>query len=358
MVVSARMRILELSASIYCFAGNFAYHCRSIFAIYSAFRRLAFMSFPHLHLISARDLSTDDILTIFERSDDYLRFLRSSDRKRNDLNGVSVVLAFFENSTRTRVSFELAAKRLSAEVTAFQSAASSVAKGETLLDTILNIETMKVDILIMRHHHSGAHEFLASRQGRVQSSIVNAGDGQHEHPTQGLLDAFTLYQKFGSSPSALKGLRYCLVGDILHSRVARSNIPIFQALGAEVAVCGPGTLMPNLDAFGVKIFSHIDEAVEWADALNVLRIQHERMQQGLIPTLREFTHFFALKRRHIEQKPELAILHPGPINRGVELEAEVADAAQSLILSQVERGVAVRMAVLALLSESRARVKA
>lgn len=358
MVVSARMRILELSASIYCFAGNFAYHCRSIFAIYSAFRRLAFMSFPHLHLISARDLSADDILTIFERSDDYLRFLRSSDRKRNDLNGVSVVLAFFENSTRTRVSFELAAKRLSAEVTAFQSAASSVAKGETLLDTILNIETMKVDILIMRHHHSGAHEFLASRQGRVQSSIVNAGDGQHEHPTQGLLDAFTLYQKFGSSPSALKGLRYCLVGDILHSRVARSNIPIFQALGAEVAVCGPGTLMPNLDAFGVKIFSHIDEAVEWADALNVLRIQHERMQQGLIPTLREFTHFFALKRRHIEQKPELAILHPGPINRGVELEAEVADAAQSLILSQVERGVAVRMAVLALLSESRARVKA
>jgi aspartate carbamoyltransferase catalytic subunit len=352
------MRILELSASIYCFAGNFAYHCRSIFAIYSAFRRLAFMSFPHLHLISARDLSADDILTIFERSDDYLRFLRSSDRKRNDLNGVSVVLAFFENSTRTRVSFELAAKRLSAEVTAFQSAASSVAKGETLLDTILNIETMKVDILIMRHHHSGAHEFLASRQGRVQSSIVNAGDGQHEHPTQGLLDAFTLYQKFGSSPSALKGLRYCLVGDILHSRVARSNIPIFQALGAEVAVCGPGTLMPNLDAFGVKIFSHIDEAVEWADALNVLRIQHERMQQGLIPTLREFTHFFALKRRHIEQKPELAILHPGPINRGVELEAEVADAAQSLILSQVERGVAVRMAVLALLSESRARVKA
>jgi aspartate carbamoyltransferase catalytic subunit len=352
------MRILELSASIYCFAGNFAYHCRSIFAIYSAFRRLAFMSFPHLHLISARDLSADDILTIFERSDDYLRFLRSSDRKRNDLNGVSVVLAFFENSTRTRVSFELAAKRLSAEVTAFQSAASSVAKGETLLDTILNIETMKVDILVMRHHHSGAHEFLASRQGRVQSSIVNAGDGQHEHPTQGLLDAFTLYQKFGSSPSALKGLRYCLVGDILHSRVARSNIPIFQALGAEVAVCGPGTLMPNLDAFGVKIFSHIDEAVEWADALNVLRIQHERMQQGLIPTLREFTHFFALKRRHIEQKPELAILHPGPINRGVELEAEVADAAQSLILSQVERGVAVRMAVLTLLSESRARVKA
>ena len=344
------------------------FHFFSIFILYCLSRKITrlyfsqtyptlftIMSFPHLHLISARDLSADDILAIFERSDDYLRFLRSSDRKRNDLNGVSVVLAFFENSTRTRVSFELAAKRLSAEVTAFQAAASSVAKGETLLDTILNIETMKVDILIMRHHHSGAHEFLAARQGRVQSSIVNAGDGQHEHPTQGLLDAFTLYQKFGASPSSLKGLRYCLVGDILHSRVARSNIPIFQALGAEVAVCGPGTLMPNLDAFGVKIFSHIDEAVEWADALNVLRIQHERMQQGLIPTLREFIHSFALKRRHIEQKPELAILHPGPINRGVELEAEVADAAQSLILSQVERGVAVRMAVLTLLAETRAR---
>lgn len=311
------------------------------------------MPFLHHHLISARDLSADDILSIFERSGEYMDFLRSSDRKRNDLNGVSVVLAFFENSTRTRVSFELAAKRLSAEVTAFQAAASSVAKGETLLDTVLNIETMKVDILIMRHHHSGAHEFLTAHEGRVQSSIVNAGDGQHEHPTQGLLDAFTLYQKFGSSSGLLKGMKYCLVGDILHSRVARSNIPIFQALGAEVGVCGPGTLMPNLDAFGVKLFSHIDDAVEWADALNVLRIQHERMQQGLIPTLREFVQQFAVKRHHIEQKPGLAILHPGPINRGIELEAEVADAAQSLILSQVERGVAVRMAVLSLLADVR-----
>jgi aspartate carbamoyltransferase catalytic subunit len=311
------------------------------------------MTFPHKHLISGRDLAADDIVMIFDRSREYLDFLRlsdrSTDRKRNDLQGVSVVLAFFENSTRTRVSFELAAKRLGAEVTAFQAAASSVAKGETLLDTILNIETMKVDILVMRHHHSGAHEFLALQKKRVQSSIVNAGDGQHEHPTQGLLDAFTLHEKFGS----LRGMRYCLVGDILHSRVARSNIPIFQALGAEVAVCGPGTLMPNLDAFGVKIFSHIDEAVAWADALNVLRIQHERMQQGLIPTLREFIRHFGVKRHHIEQKPSLAILHPGPINRGIELEAEVADAAQSLILSQVERGVVVRMAVLSLLAEHR-----
>ncbi|MCS6808812.1 MAG: aspartate carbamoyltransferase catalytic subunit [Bacteroidota bacterium] len=311
------------------------------------------MPFSHYHIISARDLSADDILAIFDRSHEYLSFLRSSDRKRHDLNGVSVVLAFFENSTRTRVSFELAAKRLSAEVTVFQAASSSVAKGETLLDTVLNIETMKVDILVMRHHHSGAHEFLALRKGRVQSSLVNAGAGQHEHPTQGLLDAFTLFQKFGSPTSMLRGMRYCLVGDILHSRVARSSIPIFQTLGAEVAVCGPGTLMPNLEAFGVRIFSHIDEAVEWADALNVLRIQHERMQVGLIPSLREYVQYFGVKHYHIQRKPSLAILHPGPINRGIELEAEVADAAQSLILSQVERGVAVRMAVLALLAEAR-----
>lgn len=307
------------------------------------------MSFRHRHLISARDLSKHDIECVFERATDYLEFLRSSDRKKNDLQGVSVVLAFFENSTRTKVSFEIAAKRLSAEVTSFQPSSSSVAKGETLLDTILNIEAMNVDILVMRHHYSGAHKFLAQQAERVQSNIINAGDGQHEHPTQGLLDAFTLHQKYGS----LAGMKYCLVGDILHSRVARSNIPIFQALGAEVAVCGPGTLMPDLDALGVRIFSHIDEAVRWADALNVLRIQHERMQQGLIPTLREFINQFGVKRKHIEQKPALAVLHPGPINRGIELEAEVADAVQSLILSQVERGVAVRMAVLALIADVR-----
>lgn len=310
--------------------------------------------FTHRHLISAYQLSEADILLLFEHAAEYLDFLRSSDRKKNDLQGVSVVLAFFENSTRTRVSFEIAAKRLGAEVTGFQSTASSMNKGETLLDTILNIEAMNVDILVMRHLHSGAHEFLATRHGapngRITGSIVNAGDGQHEHPTQGLLDAFTMYQKYGS----LKGLRYCLVGDILHSRVARSNIPLFQALGAEVAVCGPGTLMPpGLSVLGVRLFNRIDEVIEWADAINVLRIQHERMQQGLIPSLREYIRYFGVKRHHLQQKPSLSVLHPGPINRGIELEADVADAAQSLILSQVERGVAIRMAVLYLIALAR-----
>jgi aspartate carbamoyltransferase catalytic subunit len=310
------------------------------------------------HLISAYDLSREDIMHIFARTAEYLTVLHAPQRQTKDLQGVSVVLAFFENSTRTRVSFEIAAKRLSAEVTGFQAASSSVNKGETLLDTVLNIEAMNVDILVMRHAASGAHEFLTSRAPRVQSSIINAGDGQHEHPTQALLDAFTMAQKFASSASqmqsALQGMRYCLVGDILHSRVARSSIPVFKALGAEVAVCGPGTLMPpDLSALGVRMFKHIDDAVQWADALNVLRIQHERMQQGLIPTLREFVRYFGVKHSHIEQKPHLAILHPGPINRGIELESEVADAAQSLILSQVERGVAVRMAVLKLIADAR-----
>lgn len=322
-------------------------------------------SFPHRHLVSARQLSREDVLHIFDRASDYLDFLRSPDRKssdkKHDLNGVSVVLAFFENSTRTRVSFEIAAKRLGAEVTGFQAAASSVSKGETLLDTVLNIEAMKVDILVMRHSQSGAHQFLVNQSEapfhRVMSSVVNAGDGQHEHPTQGLLDAFTMYHKFGGTADCLRGMKFCLVGDILHSRVARSNIAIFRALGAEVAVCGPGTLMPaDRNALGVQIFRHIDEAVDWADALNVLRIQHERMQQGMIPTLREFISCFGVKRHHIERKPDLQILHPGPINRGIELESEVADAAQSLILSQVERGMAVRMAALALIAERRKEI--
>jgi aspartate carbamoyltransferase catalytic subunit len=318
-------------------------------------------SISHEHLLSARHLSAADILTLFGKASAYLDFLRSGDRKSTELSGVSVVLAFFENSTRTRVSFEIAAKRLGAEVTGIQAAASSVSKGETLLDTILNVEAMNVDILVMRHQHSGAHQFLANQATeplrRVRSRIVNAGDGQHQHPTQGLLDAFTMFQKFGSTPDCLRGMRFCLVGDILHSRVARSNIPVFQSLGAELAVCGPGTLMPlEINALGIpnalpiQVFKHIDEAVEWADALNVLRIQHERMQQGMIPTLREFIACFGVKRHHIQQKPHLLVLHPGPINRGIELESDVADAAQSLILSQVERGVAVRMAVLAALA--------
>jgi aspartate carbamoyltransferase catalytic subunit len=298
------------------------------------------MPFTLPHLTSAFALSRSDIEALFDSAKQYHAMLQSGIKRTDTLQGVSVVLAFFENSTRTRMSFEIAAKRLSAEITGFQAAASSINKGETLLDTIRNIEAMHVDILVMRHSSSGAHEFI---RRHAQCRVVNAGDGQHEHPTQALLDAFTLAKKFGS----LHGMRYCLVGDILHSRVARSNIPIFKALGAEVGVCAPGTLLPrDIASFGVRTFSHIDSAVAWADAMNVLRIQFERQDQGLIPTIREYTEWFGVKDVHLRSKPDIAILHPGPINRGIELEASVADAAQSLILPQVEHGVAIRMAVL------------
>ncbi len=303
-------------------------------------------AFRHRHLLSAEQLSHDDIHYLFSHAEIALDGLRAR-TQRDDLQGMSVVLAFFENSTRTRFSFEIAAKRLSAEVSTFQAAGSSVAKGESLVDTVRNIEAMHIDILVMRHSQSGAHEFL---QSRASSSIINAGDGWHQHPTQGLLDAFTLYRHVPS----MKGLRVCIAGDILHSRVARSNIHILQALGAEVAVCGPGTLLPpGIAAQNVRVFRRIDEAVEWANVINVLRIQLERMQQGLFPSLQEFSRYFAVQRKHIEQRPDLVILHPGPINRGVEIETEVADAPQSLILPQVEHGVAMRMALLSLIARNK-----
>lgn len=304
-------------------------------------------SFPHRHLISAARLSAADIHFLFSHANRYLDFLRSSARKLNDLEGVSVVLAFFENSTRTRFSFEIAAKRLSAEVTTFQAAGSSVSKGESLLDTVRNIEAMHVDVLVMRHPMSGAPDFL---RDRIASSIINAGDGWHQHPTQALLDAFTLYRH---RPS-FEGLKVCIVGDILHSRVARSNIDILTTLGAEVAVCGPGTLMPaGIEAFGVRRFRRFDEALAWADVVNVLRIQMERMRQGLLPSLEEFTRYFGVTMRQLRRRPDLLVLHPGPINRGVEIEAGAADSPQSLILPQVEHGVAIRMALLSLIAGNR-----
>lgn len=302
--------------------------------------------FPHKHLLSAEQLSADDIHSIFTRTEFFLEFLRSGEKKRNDLSGISVLLAFFENSTRTRVSFEIAAKRLGAEITSFQASASSVSKGESLLDTVWTLEAMHTDILIMRHNHSGAHEFLAPR---IKSAIINAGDGQHQHPTQGLLDVFTLKKHFGS----IAGKKICLVGDILHSRVIRSNISLLKTLGAEVGVCAPGTLLPRgIEIFGVKQFARTSEAVNWADALNILRIQQERMDSGLLPTLTEFSTYYGISEKYFKNKPELVILHPGPMNRGVEIDSEVADAPQSLILRQVEHGVAVRMAILAILAEN------
>lgn len=301
--------------------------------------------FTHKHLIQASSLSSEDISFLFDRTSFYLSHLRSSAPKRQELSGISLVFAFFENSTRTRMSFETAARELSADLYSFQAQASSTNKGESLLDTIRNLEAMRrLKILIMRHPHSGAPDFLSTR---VQCSIVNGGDGWHQHPTQGLLDAFTLKAYFGE----IQSLRVCIVGDILHSRVARSNIEILKTLGAEVAVCAPGTLLPRaLEAFGVRVFHHIDDAVAWADALNMLRIQNERMDSGLLP-FTEYPSNFGLRMEKLHTRQPV-ILHPGPINRGVELSSEVADSSHSLILQQVEHGVAVRMAVLASIAEN------
>jgi aspartate carbamoyltransferase catalytic subunit len=269
-------------------------------------------------------------------------------KKVPTLRGQTVVNLFFEASTRTRVSFEFAEKRLSADTVSIASAGSSVSKGETLVDTARNLEAMRIDTVVIRHGSSGAARFLAER---IDSTVINAGDGTHEHPTQGLLDLLTLRDHFG----ALDGRRVCIVGDVLHSRVARSNVWGLKALGAEVAVCGPRSLLPNaVDALGVTVFDRVEAAVEWAEALNVLRLQLERMQAGYIPSLREYNRVFGVTRERLERAPrDLLILHPGPMNRGVEIDSDVADGPHSVILDQVTNGVAVRMAVLYLLAGGR-----
>ena len=252
---------------------------------------------------------------------------------------------FFESSTRTRISFELAEKRLSADLVNFSMVGSSVAKGETLLDTARNIEAMRIDVVVVRHQSPGVPGFLAKR---LDSVVINAGDGAHEHPTQALLDMLTLRQKFGD----LKGLRVAIIGDIAHSRVAMSNVYGLKALGAEVMLCGPPTLMPrDVEALEVKVSNSVDEAIAWADALNVLRLQLERQKSGLLPTLREYHMTFGITLKRLEKAKKMPlILHPGPMNRGVEIESAVADSGASVILDQVTNGVAVRMAVLVLLS--------
>jgi aspartate carbamoyltransferase catalytic subunit len=262
---------------------------------------------------------------------------------------MTVVNLFFEASTRTRISFEFAEKRMSADTVNVASSGSSVSKGETLVDTARNLEAMRIDMVVVRHGASGAAKFLAER---IESNVINAGDGTHEHPTQGLLDLLTLRQRLGS----LEGRRVCLCGDVLHSRVARSNIYGLKALGAEVAVCGPRSLLPNaVHEMGVQVFDRIEAAIEWADALNVLRLQLERMQGGYIPSLREYNRVFGVtSARLAAAKRELLILHPGPMNRGVEIDSDVADGPHSVILDQVTNGVAVRMAVLYLLAGQKA----
>ncbi|HQJ76507.1 MAG TPA: aspartate carbamoyltransferase catalytic subunit, partial [Bacteroidota bacterium] len=251
---------------------------------------------------------------------------------------------FFESSTRTRVSFELAARRLSADVTSFQASTSSVNKGETLLDTARNIEAMKVDMVVMRHSAVGAPHFLSRM---IKSNVINAGDGTHEHPTQALLDMYTIKEKLGK----INGLKVCIVGDISHSRVAMSNIYGLKTMGAEVYVCGPATLIPrHIEKLGVKVFHNIDEVIPEVDVLNILRIQLERQSVGLFPSIREYRTYFGINSERLKRaKKDILIMHPGPINRGVELDADVADGNNSVILDQVENGVAIRMAILYLL---------
>jgi aspartate carbamoyltransferase catalytic subunit len=272
-------------------------------------------------------------------------------KKVPTLRGATIVNLFFEASTRTRISFEFAEKRMSADTVNIAAASSSISKGETLVDTARNLEAMRIDMVVIRHPASGAAQFLAER---IESNVINAGDGTHEHPTQGLLDLLTLRDHFGT----IAGKKICLCGDVLHSRVARSNIWGLTKLGAEVAVCGPRSLLPNaIEEMGVKVFDRIEAAIEWADALNVLRLQLERMHAGYIPSLREYNRVFGVTRERLERAPrDVLILHPGPMNRGVEIDSDVADGPHSVILNQVTNGVAIRMAVLYLLSGNSPRL--
>lgn len=305
------------------------------------------MSLLGKDLIGLAGLSREQITTILDVAEPLREISERAIKKVPTLRGMTVVNLFFEPSTRTRISFEFAEKRMSADTVNVATAVSSVSKGETLVDTARNLEAMRIDMVVVRHAASGAARFLAER---IESNVINAGDGTHEHPTQGLLDLLTLRQRFGS----LEGRRVCIVGDVLHSRVARSNIWGLKALGADVAVCGPRSLLPNaIREMGVKVFDRVEAAIEWAEALNVLRLQLERMQAGYIPSLREYNRVFGVtSARLAAAKHELLILHPGPMNRGVEIDSAVADGAQSLIRAQVEMGVAVRMAVLEALSRN------
>ena len=296
-------------------------------------------------LLDLESLSPEQITGILDTAEPFKEISERPIKKVPVLRGKTIVNAFFENSTRTRISFEFAEKRLSADTVNFSASGSSVSKGETLVDTARNLEAMRIDMVVIRHGSSGAARFLAER---IASNVINAGDGRHEHPTQGLLDLLTLRDHF----RRLAGLKVCIVGDVLHSRVARSNLWGLQKLGAEVAVCGPPTLLPrDVSELGVRVFHRIEPAIEWADALNVLRLQLERMKAGFVPSLREYNRFFGVTRAKLEHAPrDVLVLHPGPMNRGVEIDSNVADGPHAVILQQVTNGVAVRMAVLYLLA--------
>jgi aspartate carbamoyltransferase catalytic subunit len=300
------------------------------------------------HLLGIKNLTAEDIDIIFKTADEFKEVINRPIKKVPSLRDVTIANLFFENSTRTRISFELAEKRLSADVVNFSASSSSVKKGETLLDTVRNILSMKVDMVVMRHPSPGAHHFLSRK---VDAAIINAGDGTHEHPTQALLDAFSIREKFNS----FNGLRVAIIGDITHSRVALSNIFCLTKLGAEVRLCGPSTLIPrHIEELGVQISHNVQDTLKWADVANVLRIQLERQKGGYFPSLREYQLHFGITGEMLDSLDQVpVIMHPGPINRGIEITSEVADSEHSIILEQVENGVAIRMAVLYLLAGQR-----
>jgi aspartate carbamoyltransferase catalytic subunit len=297
------------------------------------------------HLTGIKDLTEKDIQLIFQTADSFKEVINRPIKKVPSLRDITIANLFFENSTRTRLSFELAQKRLSADVINFSASSSSVKKGETLIDTVNNILSMKVDMVVMRHPNPGAALFLSKR---VDARIVNAGDGTHEHPTQALLDAFSIRERLGD----VAGKKVVIVGDILHSRVALSNIYCLQKLGAEVMVCGPKTLIPKyIEELGVKVEFNLRKALEWCDVANMLRIQLERQEIKFFPSLREYSMQYGLNKEILDSlDKEIIVMHPGPINRGVEITSDVADSKQSIILNQVENGVAVRMAAIYLLA--------
>ena len=296
------------------------------------------------HLLGLKDYPGEDIQLIIDTAYKFKEVLNRPIKKVPSLKGKTIVNLFFENSTRTRISFELAQKRLSADTVNFSASSSSLKKGETFKDTVQNIESMKIDGVVMRHPTPGSPIHLTSH---IDAVVINAGDGTHEHPTQGILDMMSLHEKFGS----LKGLKVGIVGDVTHSRVALSNIYGLKTMGAEVTLCGPSTLIPRYaENLGVKVNYSVDEVIEWADALNVLRIQRERMQGGLLPSVREYRNLFGItEERLLSHKKEIVVMHPGPMNRGVEIDSAVADSDQAIILDQVLNGVASRMSILYLL---------
>jgi aspartate carbamoyltransferase catalytic subunit len=300
------------------------------------------------HLLGIKYITEQDINLIFKTADGFIDVLNRPIKKVPSLRDITIANLFFEDSTRTKISFELAEKRLSADIVNFSASSSSVKKGETLLDTVNNVLSMKVDMVVMRHPIPGAPMFLANK---IKASVINAGDGTHEHPTQALLDAFSIRKKYGS----VKGKKIAIIGDIRHSRVALSNIFCLKKLGAEVMVCGPATLIPKyMESLDVRVEYDVDKALQWCDIANVLRIQLERQDIKYIPSLREYNLYYGINKSRLDRlDKEITIMHPGPINRGVEIDSDVADSEHSIILQQVENGVAIRMAVLYLLAGQR-----